>query len=137
MSQAVADSAIKEVSTQVLRYFREFVSTDFKRIQAPRRRIQLKTQDGFRCAIDLRKYPTLFKDAWALLSKPPQEMTLRFSRRAYRAQISPVLRNLIDQFVKQLPAKGLEDVRASVLREAQAKRQAGAANVETYGYLRK
>lgn len=126
------NSAIEEVSTKVLRYFREFLETDFKRQQAPRRRIQLKTQAGFRCAIDLRKYPSFFKDAWGLMTKPSQEMNLQIGRRKYRAQISPILRNLVDQFVAQIPDAGLEDVRQSVLRNATAKRQEGAANPETY-----
>ena len=126
------NSAIEEVSAKVLRYFREFLETDFKRQQAPRRRIQLKTQAGFRCAIDLRKYPSFFRDAWGLMTKPSQEMNLQIGRRKYRAQISPILKNLVDQFVIQIPDAGLEDVRQSVLRNATAKRQEGAVNPETY-----
>lgn len=132
MPVAVHDSALKEVSTNVLRYFKEFIATDFKRLQAPRRRIHLKTPEGFRAGIDLRKYPNLFKDAWELLSKPPQEMVLRFGRRAYRAQISPILKNLIEQYVGQMPEGDIKDVQARVLRLAKEKRQQGAANPETY-----
>jgi len=132
MTSIIKESAISEVSTQVLRYFREFLASDFKRLQTPRRRIQLKTKDGFRVAIDLRKYPALFRDAWGLLTKPSQEMVLKFRRQSYRAQISPVLRNLVQQFVDQIADKGLEDVRQSVLRQAQAKRQEGATNPELY-----
>ncbi len=132
MTAAIPESALREVSNNVLRYFKEFLATDFKRLQAPRRRIHLKTQEGFRAGIDLRKYPNLFRDAWALLGKPPQEMALRFGRRAYRAQVSPILKNLIDQYVGQIPEQDLLDVRASLLRLARERRQAGAANPEAY-----
>ncbi len=63
MTAAIPESALREVSNNVLRYFKEFLATDFKRLQAPRRRIHLKTQEGFRAGIDLRKYPNLFRDA--------------------------------------------------------------------------
>jgi hypothetical protein len=132
MATTVSESAISEVSTQVLRYFREFLDSDFKRLQTPRRRIQLKTKEGFRTGIDLRKYSALFRDAWGLLAKPSQEMVLKFRRNSYRAQISPILRNLVQQFVDQMPEQGLEDVRQSVLRQAKAKRHEGAANPEVY-----
>lgn len=132
MSVAIPEGALKEVSTHVLRYFKEFIATDFKRLLAPRRRLHLKTQEGFRAGIDLRKYPNLFKDAWGLLGKPPQEMELKFGRRAYRAQISPILKNLIEQYVEQMPERDILDVQAKVLRLATDGRQKGAANPETY-----
>lgn len=132
MTAAAPESALREVSNHVLRYFKEFLATDFKRLQAPRRRIQLKTQEGFRAGIDLRKYPNLFRDAWALLGKPPQEMSLRFGRRTYRAQISPVLRDLIEQYVGQVPEQDILDVRARVLGFAQDRRPQGGVNPEAY-----
>jgi hypothetical protein len=120
------------VTGKVLRYFKEFISTDFKRQQAPRRRIQLKTKEGFRTAIDLRKYSSFFLDAWGLLSKGPQAMTLRIGRRTYRASISPVLKNLMEQFVKDMPTQSFVDIRNGVLAHALAKRHEAAANVESY-----
>jgi hypothetical protein len=126
------DASLGGVSDRVLKYFREFLETDFKRQRAPRRRIQLKTQAGFRCAIDLRKYPLFFKDAWGLMSDPPQEMRLVIGRRKYRAQISPILRNLVDQYAEQLVDSEFEDVRKSVIAAARAKRAEGAENPEVY-----
>lgn len=123
---------IDAVTGKVLRYFKEFISTDFKRQQAPRRRIQLKTKEGFRTAIDLRKYSSFFLDAWGLLSKGPQSMTLRIGRRTYRASISPVLKNLMEQFVRDMPTQSFVDIRNGVLAHALAKRQEAAANVESY-----
>ena len=45
---------------RVLRYFQDFIQTDFKRQQAPRRRVVLKNDAGFRMGVPLRKYPTLY-----------------------------------------------------------------------------
>jgi hypothetical protein len=123
---------LKAVTDKVLHYFKEFISTDFKRQQAPRRRIQLKTKEGFRTAIDLRKYPTFFRDAWSLLSKNPQAMSLRIGRKTYRASISPILYNLMKQYVRDLPTVAFQDIRNGVLAKAEAKRMDAAANVERF-----
>ena len=115
---SATQAAVKALSDKVLLYFREFLETDFKRQAAPRRRIQFKTQAGYRSAIDLRKYPAFFKDVWLLAAKPPQEMKLTLGQKKYKAQISPVLKNLIQQFVDQLPEQGFADVRAGIVRHA-------------------
>jgi hypothetical protein len=125
-------TAVKGLSDKVLLYFREFLETDFKRQAAPRRRIQFKTQAGYRSAIDLRKYPAFFKDVWLLAAKPPQEMKLTLGQKKYKAQISPVLKNLIQQFVDQLPEQGFADVRAGIVRHAVDHRVSGAENPERY-----
>lgn len=130
--QTTTQLAVKGLSDKVLLYFREFLQTDFKRQAAPRRKIQLKTQAGYRSAVDLRKYPALFKDAWQLAEKPPLEMKLTLGHRKYKAQISPVLKNLIQQFVDQLPEAGFTDVRTGVVRHAVDHRIKGAENPERY-----
>ncbi len=66
MEKPVAGPALKEFSQKVCRYFLDFLETDFKRQQAPRRRIQLKTDTGFRSGMALRKYPRLSDEVWAL-----------------------------------------------------------------------
>ena len=132
MAKVDMQEGLKAVTDKVLVYFKEFISTDFKRQQAPRRRIHLKTKEGFRTAIDLRKYPTFFRDAWGLLSKSPQQMSLRIGRKTHKAGISPILKNLIEQYVRELPTQAFNDIRSSVLTHAKAKRHEAAANVENY-----
>lgn len=132
MNGNASQEGLKAVTDKVLHYFKEFISTDFKRQQAPRRRIQLKTKDGFRTAIDLRKYPTFFQDAWKLLSNSPQAMSLRIGKRTYRASISPILHNLMEQYVRDLPTLAFQDIRTGVLARAKAKRMDAAANVESF-----
>lgn len=123
---------LKTVTNKVLLYFKEFISTDFKRQQAPRRRIQLKTKEGFRTAIDLRKYPTFFRDSWAILTKPSQAMELRIGRSTHRASISPILRNLIEQSINEISPELFNDIRINILSRAKSQRQIGATNAEAY-----
>jgi AAA domain len=124
--------ALKEVSTRVVRYFREFLESDFRKAQAPRRRIQLKNQAGFRCGIDLRKYPALFKDAWALSDKPSLEMTLSIKRRKYKAEISPVLKNLVQQYVDQLNDGVFQKIRQEITGQARISRHRYTSDPDLY-----
>ena len=59
-------------------------------------------------------------------------MSLRIGRKTYRASISPILHNLMEQYVRDLPALAFEDIRSGVLIEAKAKRMDAAANVESF-----
>ena len=67
------EGEIRGFAQGVLRYFLAFLETDFKRQQAPRRRIQLKTDTGFRCGIPLRKYPKLYDAAWDCAEQTARE----------------------------------------------------------------
>jgi hypothetical protein len=124
--------ALKEVSDRVVRYFREFIESDFRKAQAPRRRIQLKNQAGFRCGIDLRKYPALFKDAWGLTAKSPSEMVLSIRRRKYRADVSPVLKNLVEQHVGGLGEDLFKKIREAVISQARLARHRFASDPDMY-----
>src|SRR5438128_6731784 len=88
---------------KVSRYFLDFLETDFKRQQAPHRRIQLKNDSGFRTAVPLRKYQRLYTDIWGLLSSPVDQLQ-RFSlpQSRYTARISQNLKDLIRQHVDSL-----------------------------------
>src|SRR5690242_8140008 len=57
-------------SKLVLRYFQDFIETDFRRQQAPRRRIILKNDAGFRTGIPVRKYASLFEAIWKACRDP-------------------------------------------------------------------
>ncbi len=50
-------SAITRFAAKVSRYFLDFLETDFKRQQAPRRKIQLKNDTGFRTGLPPEKVP--------------------------------------------------------------------------------
>jgi len=88
---ATPDAGMRGLAQRVCRYFLDFLETDFKRQQAPRRRILGRTDSGQPTSINLRKYPNLYEDLWKAVGKPLQEAA-RFSitRKAYIAQLSPM-----------------------------------------------
>lgn len=123
---------LRGLSQKILVYFREFLEHDFRRQLIPRRRIRLKTDAGYRCALDTRKYGSLFRDVWQLAGKPCGEAELRIGRRTYKAQISPLLRNLVGQYAGTITEQSLADVRSEVLAKALADRPNGVDNPQQY-----
>src|SRR5207302_9821031 len=116
-------AGIRGFSQRVLRYFLAFLETDFKRQQAPRRRIQLKTDTNFRAGMPLRKYRTLFDAVWRLIQQPTKEgLALRVKKGAHGAPISFILQNLIRQHVDALPSEIFRDVRDQTIYYAKRNR---------------
>ena len=127
------DTAIRGFAQRILRYFLAFLETDFKRQQVPRRRIQLKTDTGFRCGVPLRKYPRLFDAAWSLAGRRVDEgLTLRVPRSRYKAPLSPILRDLIRQHVAELQSEGFVKVREETLDFAKQHRAVIGDNPEKF-----
>src|SRR5581483_1229896 len=121
--QTALTEGIRGFSQRVLRYFLAFLETDFKRQQAPRRRIQLKTDTNFRAGMPLRKYRTLFDAAWRVVQQTIKEgLVLRVRKGAHSAPISATLQNLIRQHVAELPAASFDRVRAQTLEYAKRNR---------------
>lgn len=128
-----AKTQVRDFGRKVCHYFRAFLETDFKRHQAPRRRIQLKNDSGFRTAFPLRKYPTLFSAAWALAARKPEEgLTLRIAPRQHVATVSATLRGVIKEHVDAIPASRFEQIRQATLRDAEKKLPKPGEDVEGY-----
>ncbi len=126
-------SAVTGFAAKVSRYFLDFLETDFKKQQVPRRKIQLKNDAGFRTGLPLRKYQTLYLAVWKILSAPVGEIQpLRIPRGRYTALISPTLRDLIRQHVDRLDMSAFETVRRETLDFAGHKRGAAVENPEGY-----
>lgn len=126
-------SSVGEFSRKVCRYFLDFLESDFKRAQAPRRRIQLKNDAGFRTAIPLRKYPLLADAVWKLAQKKVEDgLTVAIPPRKFTATISPILLNLIEQHVGAIPAEHFERIRVLLIKLAETSLPHAAANPEAY-----
>ncbi len=127
------EQAISGFAQKVLRYFLTFLETDFKRQQAPKRRIHLKTDTGFRCGIPLRKYPKLYESVWGFAGRIIGEgLTLRIPRGHYIAPISQTLRDLIRQHVASLPTENFDKVRSDAVSFAKRNRGRAVDNPEKY-----
>lgn len=106
---------LREVAVQVCHYFRDFLESDFKRQQAPRRRVVLQTDSGLRCGMRLKPYPTLTSELWALLGRPSGEpLQMRIAARRHTRALSPVLRAVIAEQVQMIGAEEMRRVHEAV-----------------------
>lgn len=142
VSEAVfADARIKDapadplkgLGQRICRYFLDFLETDFKRQQAPRRRILGRTDAGQPTSIDLRKYRTLYDYIWKGLAKPYGDFS-RFTvaRKSYTAQLSAVLRELIQKHVASIEDSMFEEARHHGLEMAMKERANASKDIEKY-----
>lgn len=126
-------SVAKEFTQKVLRYFLTFLQTDFKKQQAPRRRIQLKSDVGFRMGFPLRKYATLYKAAWKFAGDAPENgLSFQVKPGQYTAPISPTLRNLIHQHVEAIEDEVFLRIADSTIGYSKERRHKAVAHPEKF-----
>ena len=115
--QEGVSQGLKGFAQKVSRYFLDFLETDFKRQQAPRRKIQTKTDAGYRSGVPLRKYSTLNAAIWKLISEPSMDgFKLKIAKGRHTAPISPILRDLISQQIDSMDGQSFDLVRRDALR---------------------
>lgn len=115
------DNKLSEIAIRVSRYFRDFLQSDFKRAQAPRRRIVLTADTGFRAGMRTVPYPGLDQELWALLSKPTvEDLTLPMTPRRYTRPVSASLRKVIQEQIRAIPETALVSVRNAVIEIARS-----------------
>ena len=115
-----ADS-VREIALRVSQYFRDFLESDFKRQQAPRRRLIFHTESGFRSGMRIASYPDLARDVWALISRPSgSDLTLDITPRKYTRPISATLQRVIEEQIQVIPETAIVSVQQSVLDHARA-----------------
>jgi hypothetical protein len=123
--------ALREVAIQVSGYFRDFLDSDFKRKSAPRRRIVLQTDSGFRCGMRSRPYETLDAALWQLLQRPCGLIEpLHISPRQFTRSISPTLRKVIDQQIAQIKPEAMQQVRSAIEHEVYSTMDEGTKDPE-------
>ena len=97
----------------VCAYFRDFLDTDFRRQQIPKRAISLKDQRGNLTAVSLQKYPTLTSAIWKKLSDrsdTPKNFSFSISRNQYLSVPSQQLFNVITSYVESLNSQSLLEI---------------------------
>jgi len=111
-------STLREVAVKIAQYFQDFLETDFRRQQAPRRRIHLQSDTGFRCGMRIKPYPTLDDALWRVLGRPSGEpLSLKLLPRAHKRPLSATLTRVIREQIEAIPESALVTVRAQVLQE--------------------
>jgi hypothetical protein len=132
-SDHVEPSIDQGFSQKVLRYFLTFLQTDFKKLQAPRRRIQLTSDVGFRMGMPLRKYSSLYKAIWKFADESPEKgLQFEIGPRQYTAPISPILRDLVRQHVDAIESETVSRVVTATVEYASARRGQAADDAERF-----
>jgi hypothetical protein len=114
-------STLQQIALRVSRYFATFLETDFRRQSLPSRRILIQAESGHRAGVRLSTYPTLDRDAWALLSRPSADAaTITIRSRSHTRPISPTLKKVVNEQVRTISEMDLTAVRTAVQDEAVA-----------------
>ena len=131
----IIGETIKEISIKVSQYFLDFLESDFKRQQAPRRRIVLQNESGFRSAMRVAAYPQLQHNLWQLLRKRSESNpSLKVQPKIYSRPISNTLRVIIKEQIRAITNDELLKVRAVVFAEANESRSMAIENPEEWVY---
>jgi very-short-patch-repair endonuclease len=126
-------NTLRELAIKVSQYFLDFLESDFKRQQAPRRRIILQTETGFRSGMRVAAYPGLQHNIWQILEKRSDgELSLKFKPRTYTRAISTTLRGIIREQIQVITEEALGVVRTEILAKAKTTRGKAVENPEEW-----
>jgi hypothetical protein len=111
---------LKQLSVRVCQYFLDFLESDFKRQQAPRRRIILHNESGFRSGMSIAPYPGLQREIWKCLGQTWESVHLPVAPRLYTRSLSQPLALILKE---QSAAISLDSIQTTILEVvAQAKK---------------
>lgn len=117
----MSPNILSDLSIKISQYFLEFLESDFKRQQAPRRRVILQTDNGFKSGMRLAPYAELQKTIWELLEAPiNQELSFVFKPKAFNKQLSNALKLVIKEQVETISQSSVDTVKAELINQAKA-----------------
>jgi hypothetical protein len=112
---------LTDLSIKISQYFLEFLESDFKRQQAPRRRIILQTDNGFKAGMRIAPYVELQKTIWDLLETPiNQELKFVFKPKSFNKQLSNALKLVIKEQVETISQSSVEAVKTELVNQSKA-----------------
>lgn len=95
--------------SNIARYFRDFLDTDFKRQRLPKRQLQRADRSGNLTGVTISKYPTLVLQIWKRLLEPiGNGLELKIVRGRHTARINPQLSDLIEKYIDIIPTEKLQ-----------------------------
>jgi very-short-patch-repair endonuclease len=95
--------------SNIARYFRDFLDTDFKRQRLPKRQLQRADRSGNLTGITISKYPTLVLQIWKRLLEPiGNGLEIKIVRGRHKARINPQLSDLIEKYIDIIPTEKLQ-----------------------------
>ena len=114
-------NTLQDLSIRVCQYFLDFLESDFKKQQAPRRRIVLQSDTGFKTGMRISPYKGLQSVVWQLLNKPvEQNLEFEFQPRKYLKALSQALSQVIKEHVNALQQSQVDAVITNLLRTVTA-----------------
>lgn len=126
-------NTLKELAIKVSQYFLDFLESDFKRQQAPRRRVILQTDSGLTSGMRIAPYPDLQQDVWKVLDRPSGAGgRIKMTPRSYHRPITATLKSIIREQVQALAEQSLDIVRVETVNAAQATRGRAVENPEKW-----
>lgn len=121
MEFIMVPEVLKGLSIKISQYFLEFLESDFKRQQAPRRRIVLQTDNGFKAGMRVAPYAELQKTIWELLRKPiGSELKFTFKPKSYFRQLSTSLKLVIKEQVETISQSSVDAIRNELINQSKA-----------------
>jgi AAA domain len=130
---SIAGETLREIAIKVSQYFLDFLESDFKRQQAPRRRVVLQTEAGFRSAMRIAAYPGLQHNIWQILGKNSGDaLALKFQPKIYSRPISLALKGIIREQIQVIAETELTKTRNAVLECARTTRSIAIENPEEW-----
>ncbi len=124
---------LREFAQKAGQYFLDFLETDFKRQQPPRRRVQLKNDANQTTGIALHKYQSLYTAVVNLLAEnDPGTQTLVIPRGKYTAKVSAQLKDLAFKFIDEYDAQKFAHIVDRVLTIAKEELPTASINPEAY-----
>jgi len=99
--------------SDIARYFRDFLDTDFRRQRLPKRQISRLDRQGNVTGISLKKYPTLIQKIWSTLDKPiGAGVEFEITRGRYQAKIDKSLADLIEKYISAIKSEDVNTLNA-------------------------
>ena len=127
---------LREFAQKAGQYFLDFLETDFKKQQPPRRRVQLKNEANQTTGIALHKYQSLYTAVINLLGENNQgTQTLVIPRGKYTARVSAQLKDLAFKFIDEYNSEKFANIVERVLTVARDELATATANPEAYTNL--
>jgi superfamily I DNA and/or RNA helicase len=112
---------LQNLSIKISKYFLEFLESDFKRQQAPKRRVVLQQDNGFKCGMRLAPYAELQKVMWGLLDKPiSEELVLLFKPKTYLRQLSVSLKLVLKEQVETITQESVDAIKNELVNQAKS-----------------
>ena len=124
---------LKNLSIKVSQYFLDFLESDFKRQQAPRRRIILQTDNGFKSGMKVAPYKTLQSAIWNELNKPiSEELEFLFQPKSFNKQLSIALKLVIKEQVETMDQSAIDAVVNQLVNQSKSTLDIGLSSPEDW-----